>query len=307
MKLSHIYEEIQALKKEQNAVILAHYYVPGEVQACADYIGDSFYLSKIAAALDASVIVFAGVTFMGESAKILSPEKTVLLPDGTADCSMACMASVDRIKEMREKYEDLAVVCYINSTAEIKAASDVCVTSANAVKIVRNLPNHNIYFIPDGNLGAYVAKQVPEKNVIPGDGYCYVHHELTVGQVEDAKKLHPDAEVLTHPECREEILALSDFIGSTSAIIDYASNSTKKEFIILTENGVFHKLKEKNPDKEFYPVSGGQKCVSMKKITLEKVRDCLRNHTGEVFLDNSLTQTCRIPLKRMLDYGKQAE
>ena len=166
--MSQIYEEIQALKQEKNAVILAHYYVPEEVQACADYIGDSFYLSKIATTLDASVIVFAGVTFMGESAKILNPEKTVLLPEPSADCSMACMASVEKIREMREKYEDLAVVCYINSTAELKAESDVCVTSANAVDIVRGLPNKNVYFIPDGNLGAYVKEQVPEKNVIPG-------------------------------------------------------------------------------------------------------------------------------------------
>lgn len=305
--MSQIYEEIQALKQEKNAVILAHYYVPEEVQACADYIGDSFYLSKIATTLDASVIVFAGVTFMGESAKILNPEKTVLLPEPSADCSMACMASVEKIREMREKYEDLAVVCYINSTAELKAESDVCVTSANAVDIVRGLPNKNVYFIPDGNLGAYVKEQVPEKNVIPGEGYCYVHHEVTREQVKEAKMLHPDAEVLTHPECREQILALSDFIGSTSAIINHATDSPKQEFIIVTENGVFYKLKEKNPDKKFYPISGGQTCSSMKNITLEKVRDCLKNHTGEVFVDSSRVQACRIPLERMLDAGKQAK
>lgn len=302
--MNQIYEEIQDLKREKNAVILAHYYVPEEVQKCADYIGDSFYLSKVATSLDASVIVFAGVTFMGESAKILNPGKTVLLPMPEADCSMAHMASAAKIKEMREKYQDLAVVCYINSTAELKALSDICVTSANAVKIVRGLPNHNIYFIPDGNLGAYVAEQVPEKNVMPGDGYCYVHKEVTEESIEAVKKLHPEAEVLVHPECRAEILAVSDFIGSTSAIIDYAAKSPKKEFIIGTENGVFYKLKEANPDKNFYPVSGGQTCVSMKEVTLERVRDCLKKHTGEVVVDSKVREACLIPLARMLEAGK---
>lgn len=302
--MNQIYEEIQDLKREHNAVILAHYYVPEEVQKCADYIGDSFYLSKIATTLDASTIVFAGVTFMGESAKILNPEKTVLLPMPEADCSMAHMASAAKIKEMREKYEDLAVVCYINSTAELKALSDICVTSANAVKIVKSLPNHNIYFIPDGNLGSYVAEQVPEKNVIPGEGYCYVHKEVTKESIEAVKKLHPEAEVLVHPECRAEILAVSDFIGSTSAIINYATESPKKEFIIGTENGVFYKLKEANPDKSFYPVAGGQICASMKEVTLERVRDCLKNHTGEVFVDSKVQEACLIPLARMLEAGK---
>lgn len=302
--MNQIYEEIQDLKREKNAVILAHYYVPEEVQKCADYIGDSFYLSKVATSLDASVIVFAGVTFMGESAKILNPGKTVLLPMPEADCSMAHMASAAKIKEMREKYQDLAVVCYINSTAELKALSDICVTSANAVKIVRGLPNHNIYFIPDGNLGAYVAEQVPEKNVMPGDGYCYVHKEVTEESIEAVKKLHPEAEVLVHPECRAEILAVSDFIGSTSAIIDYAAKSPKKEFIIGTENGVFYKLKEAHPDKNFYPVSGGQTCVSMKEVTLERVRDCLKKHTGEVVVDSKVREACLIPLARMLEAGK---
>lgn len=168
--VKEIYEEIERLKKEKDAVILAHYYVPGEVQACADYIGDSFYLSKAAVNLKASTLVFAGVTFMGESAKILNPEKTVLLPDTTADCPMAGMADAERIQRMREQYEDLAVVCYINSSAELKQYADICVTSSNAVDIVKKLPNKNIYFIPDKNLGSYVAEQVPEKHVILNDG-----------------------------------------------------------------------------------------------------------------------------------------
>ena len=175
--MKSIKEEIEQLKKEKNAVILAHYYVPDEVQEIADYIGDSYYLSKKAKETEAEIIVFAGVSFMGESAKILNPSKTVLMPDGDADCPMAHMASVEKVQKMRTIYQDLAVVCYINSTAELKTVSDVCVTSSNAVKIVKALPNRNIFFIPDGNLAAYVAEQVPEKNIIPNDGYCPVHRE----------------------------------------------------------------------------------------------------------------------------------
>lgn len=185
--MESIKTEIKQLKIEKNAVILAHYYVPDEVQEIADYIGDSFYLSKMAKQTDAKTIVFAGVSFMGESAKILNPEKTVLLPDDTADCPMAHMASAEKVKEMRERYDDLAVVCYINSTAELKTVSDVCVTSANAVKIVKALPHKNIFFIPDGNLAAYVARQVPEKNIICNDGYCPVHKEIQPEFVKEAK------------------------------------------------------------------------------------------------------------------------
>lgn len=299
-----IYEEIEKLKKEKDAVILAHYYVPGEVQVCADYIGDSFYLSKIATKLDAKTLVFAGVTFMGESAKILNPEKTVLMPDMTADCPMAHMASIEKIRKMREEYEDLAVVCYINSSAELKTYADVCVTSSNALDIVRALPNENIFFIPDGNLGSYVAQQVPEKNVILNDGYCYVHKEVTKEQVEAVKRLRPEAEFLVHPECKKEVLELADYIGSTSGIINYATNSDKQEFIIGTENGVFHDLQQKNPDKKFYTVSGGQICESMKKVTLEKICDCLRNGTGEMHVDDELRVKANQPLERMLAMAK---
>lgn len=302
--LEGIYEEIENLKKTQNAVVLAHYYVPEEVQACADYIGDSFYLSQKAVELTADTLVFAGVSFMGESAKILNPDKTVLMPEPEADCPMAHMAQEEKIRELRAAYPDLAVVCYINSTAELKVLSDICVTSANAVKIVKNLPNKNIYFIPDNNLGSYVASQVPEKNVILNDGFCFVHKDVVPEQVEAVKRLHPEAEFLVHPECSREVLALADFIGSTSEIINYATKSHKKEFIIGTENGVFYKLKEKNPDKAFYPVAGGQTCSGMKKITLEKVRDCLKVHTGEVFVDEKTRRESCLPLTRMLESGK---
>ena len=217
--LNSIYEEIQTLKRKHHAVILAHYYVPGEVQACADYVGDSFYLSKAAVELDAEVIVFAGVSFMGESAKLLNPNRKVLLPEPSADCPMAHMADKEHIAAMRKEYPDLAVVCYINSTAELKSYSDICVTSANAVKIVRGLPNRNIYFIPDRNLGSYVAAQVPEKNIILNDGCCYVHKEVQPSQVYSVKELHPNALFLVHPECSPQVLALADFVGSTLSLI----------------------------------------------------------------------------------------
>ena len=302
--VKEIYEEIERLKKEKAAVILAHYYVPGEVQACADYIGDSFYLSKAAVNLKASTLVFAGVTFMGESAKILNPEKTVLLPDTTADCPMAGMADAERIQRMREQYEDLAVVCYINSSAELKQYADICVTSSNAVDIVKKLPNKNIYFIPDKNLGSYVAEQVPEKHVILNDGYCYVHNQVTKEQVEEIKSLKPGVEFLVHPECPAEIVALADYVGSTKGIIEYATKSDKKEFIIGTENGVIWELQEKNPDKKFYVLPGGQTCASMKKITLEKVRDCLKTGSGQVEVNEKLRERSKLPLNRMLETAK---
>ena len=226
--MESIKEEIEKLKKEKRAIILAHYYVPGEVQEIADYIGDSYFLSKKARETEAEMILFAGVSFMGESAKILNPERTVLLPDAQADCPMAHMASREKIREMREKYEDLAVVCYINSTAELKTMSDVCVTSSNAVDIVKKLPNKNIFFIPDGNLGAYVAAQVPEKNIIVNEGYCPVHREIQEEDVKNARKEHPKASVLVHPECVSEVVRTADFVGSTSEIIQYACQSEKK-------------------------------------------------------------------------------
>ena len=216
-------EKIIKLKKEKNAVILAHYYAPAEVQEIADFVGDSFYLAKAAKNTDADIIAFCGVSFMGESAKILNPDKKVLMPDLTADCPMAHMVKDGKIEAMRNEYEDLAVVCYINSTAELKCRSDVCVTSSNAVKIVKNLPNKNIFFIPDRNLGSFVAEQVPEKNIIVNDGCCPIHAAVTAEQIKNKKDAHPEALVLTHPECEEPVLALSDFIGSTADIIKFAN------------------------------------------------------------------------------------
>lgn len=304
MKMMVLTEEIKKLKKEKNAVILAHYYVADEVQEIADYIGDSFYLSKVATEIEADTIVFCGVSFMGESAKILNPEKTVLMPDAKADCAMAHMVDFKKIEEMREKYEDLAVVCYINSTAEIKTYSDVCVTSANAVKIVKNLPNQNIFFIPDGNLGRYVKEQVPEKNVVLNDGYCPIHAAMTAEQVQKAKEEHPNAEFCVHPECTKDLLDQADYIGSTSGIINYVTNSEKEEFIIGTEIGVLYELRKKNPEKKFYTLSEHQICEDMKFVTLEKVLDVLKNGTNEVKVSDEMRQAALKPLERMLELGK---
>ena len=302
--MSEITDRILELKKEKNAVILAHYYVPDEVQEIADYIGDSFYLSKIAKEAEQDTIVFCGVSFMGESAKILNPDKLVLMPDETADCPMAHMAEVDKIKAVREKYDDVAVVCYINSTGELKKHSDVCVTSANAMKIVKALPNKNIYFIPDENLGRYVASVVPEKNFIFNDGFCPVHAEVTKADVKKAKENHPMAEFLVHPECRMEILEEADYIGSTSGIINNATQSSAREFIIGTELGVMYELKQKNPDKKFYPLVSSQVCPDMKKITLEKVLECMINETGVVEVTDELRTSANASLNRMLELAK---
>ncbi|MCU6686357.1 quinolinate synthase NadA [Dorea acetigenes] len=299
-----IIENINKLKKEKNAVILAHYYVRPEVQDIADYIGDSFYLSKVAAGLTEQTIVFCGVSFMGESAKMLSPGKTVLMPDLTADCPMAHMADAETIRKMRDTHEDLAVVCYINSTAELKQHSDVCVTSANAVKIVKALPNKNIFFIPDRNLAHYIAALVPEKHFIYNEGFCPTHERMQAEEVLRVKEEHPQALVLSHPECREEILKMSDYIGSTSGIINYAAQSEEKEFIICTEEGVSYKLQQDNPDKKFYFPETVPVCPNMKKNTLEKILHVLETGENEVHVSDKLRVNSVKPLERMLELAK---
>ena len=298
-----IISEIQKLKKEKNAIILAHYYVNDELQALADYVGDSFYLAKVAKSTDADVVVFCGVSFMGESAKMLNPEKTVLMPDLTADCPMAHMAQVAKIKELREKYEDLAVVCYINSTAELKSYSDVCVTSSNAVKIVKNLPNRNIFFIPDVNLGRFVKEQVPEKNVILNDGYCPIHRNITGKAVKELKKKYPEALVMAHPECKENVVKLADYVGSTADMIAFAKQSDCKEFIVCTEEGVNYRLRQDNPDKKFY-FGGEYLCKDMKLNTLEKVLRVLKTGENEMTLSKELCKKAVEPLDRMLELAK---
>ncbi len=295
----HVFR-IEQLKKEKNAVIMAHYYVADEVQAVADYIGDSYYLSEAAVNVHADTIVLCGVSFMGESAKILNPEKTVLLPDASADCPMAHMASVERIAEIRAQYPDVAVVCYVNSTAKLKAASDVCVTSANALKIVKALPNKYIYFIPDQNLARYIAGKLPDKHFIFNDGFCHVHNQITAAEIKAAKDAHPFARVLVHPECRPEVTSMADYVGSTSGIISHVEKCDASEFIIVTETGVFCELRKRCPDRKFYAVDGSQICPNMKKITLDKIIDVLEHQTASVELEQSLLASALSPMERML-------
>lgn len=300
----NIIEEIEHLKKEKDVVILAHYYVDGEVQALADLVGDSYFLAKKATEVTEQNILFCGVSFMGESAKILNPGKRVIMADDTADCPMAHMLDMDRIVEVRQKYPEVAVVCYVNSTAEIKAHSDVCVTSSNALRVVRALPNRDIFFVPDENLGRYIAEQLPEKNFIFNDGFCHVHTSIDKENLLRAKELHPEALVLSHPECTKDILALSDFIGSTSEILDFAQQSDAGEYIICTEMGVFYELELKNPEKKFYSVGHRQFCPNMKKISVEKVLRALRTLEPVVELDEELRIKAGKPLTRMLELAK---
>ena len=295
--MDNLAKEIEELKRERNAVLLAHYYVDDAGQEIADYVGDSYYLAKVALKESKDVICFAGVSFMGESAKILNPDRTVIMPDQLADCPMAHMVDLDKIQKVRDEYDDLAVVCYINSTAEIKSYSDVCVTSSNAMKIVKSLPQKNIFFIPDENLGRYIGSKLPEKNFIYNDGFCHVHTSITADNVKKAKEAHPDGEILVHPECTMDVVELADYVGSTSGIIDYATASDADKFIICTEMGVLYELKQKNPNKTFYSVGHRQFCPNMKRITLENVRDTLRDMKNQVELD----ETLRLDAKKALD------
>ena len=292
-------EELKERKERADAVVLAHYYVDGAVQEMADYVGDSFYLAKVAAKEKKSTIVFCGVRFMGESAKILNPGSRVLLPDAQADCPMAHMAQVAQIRKLRAEVPDLAVVCYINSSAELKAHSDVCVTSSNAVKVVSALPQKNILFIPDKNLGSFVAKQLPGRNFYYSGGYCPVHAVLLAEDVLAEKRAHPAAEVLVHPECTEEVVKAADFAGSTAEIIAHAEAGAARDFILGTEPGVLHELERRCPGKKFYPVT--PVCRDMKRITPEKVLACLTGGGYEVKMGAELMDAARAPLARMLE------
>jgi quinolinate synthase len=280
-------EEIKKLKQERNALILAHYYQRPEIQEIADFVGDSYYLSKIAKDSDKDLIVFCGVKFMAESAKILSPNKTVLLPASDAGCPMAEMANPEELEELKKKHPNAAVVCYINSTTEVKALCDVSVTSSNAVKILSNLKEEEIIFLPDKNLGSYLQEKLPQKKFILWNGFCITHHKVKAQSVVDSLKRMPDAKALAHPECEKEVRDVCHFIGSTSEIIDFATESSGKNFLIVTEEGVLHALKQKNPDKNFYfPTM--MTCVNMKKTRLEDVYNALSTFEGEIKLDEKI-------------------
>ena len=273
-----IMDEIEELKKKTDSVILAHYYVDGLVQEVADYVGDSYFLAKKAKEITQKNIIFCGVSFMGESAKLLNPTKHVYMADASADCQMAHMVDLDKIDEVRKEYPEVTVVCYVNSTAEIK--------------------------VPDQNLARFIADKLPQKHFIFNDGFCHVHHGIRREDINKAKEIYPDALVLTHPECRQEICEISDFVGSTSEIIEYATKSNQKEFIVCTEIGVFYELKKRNPDKLFHQVKVSQICPNMKKVTLEKVKNVMLEQKQEVILSDELMKLANFPLEKMIEIAK---
>lgn len=292
-------ERIDALRKERGAVILAHNYQLGEVQDIADFTGDSLELSRKAAVTDARVIVFCGVHFMAETAKILSPDKTVLLPDPQAGCPMADMIDAEELREVKKRHPGVPVVAYVNTSAEVKAESTICCTSANAVRIVESLDSDTVLFVPDKSLGAYVASKT-SKRVIPYCGFCPTHHRIMAQDVLNAKHEHPDAIVVAHPECTMEVLALADAIESTSGMLRYVRESSAGEFIMCTERGLLHPLKKQNPDKVFYNPSPLNICPNMKKITLEKVLWSLEDMRHAIVVAQDVAERARAAIEGMI-------
>ena len=295
-------EKIQALKSEHNAVILAHNYQKGPVQDVADIVGDSLELARAAAetSVDAEIIVFCGVDFMAETSAILSPEKKVILPAGDACCPMAEMVTADEVRSARERYPDAAVVCYVNTTAEVKAESDICCTSANAVKVVKSLANERVLFVPDRNLAAYVAR-FTKKQIIPWEGFCIVHDLITPDDVVRARLLHPGAEVMVHPECRPGVIDLADGVYSTSGMIGRVCNGDKTEYIIGTETGILYRLNRECPEKTCYPLSPRAICVNMKKTGLPEVLRALETLSPVITVPEEIAGRARKAIGRMLD------
>ena len=301
-------EKLDALKKEKNAVILSHYYTRPEVQQVADFVGDSLALSQKAADTDADMVLFAGVYFMAETAKILSPEKKVLIPDSDAGCSLADSCRAEDLRRFKEQHPDSMVVAYVNTSAEVKALTDVCCTSSNALKIVSALPaDRKIIFAPDRNLGDYIKRVTGRDDIMLWNGACHVHEKFSVEKILQLKNEHPDAKVLSHPECRKPVLLASDFVGSTAAIIDFVGSDGGREYIIATESGIMFELQERYPDVVFLPVPpedgacGCNNCEYMKLVTLENIYDTLLNETPEVALDEDVRAKAEKSIRAMLD------
>lgn len=299
-----IREKINKLKREKNAVILAHSYQNIEIDEVADYVGDSLYLSRMAAKTDADIIVFAGVYFMAQTAKILCPQKKVLLPDLNAGCAMADMINLNQLREFKSKNPDIKTVCYINSTAEVKSECDICCTSSNAPEIVKNLQADKVLFLPDKNLGRWVEKQLKNVEVITYDGYCPIHHNITVEDVLKIKKENPGVKLLAHPECKEEVSSLADFVGSTTAIMDFVKESCDNKFIIATEKGVVDRLKRDYPKKDFIIIKENLICDSMKINTLEDIYNSLNNETYEIKVEEETSRKALKCIERMLEVSK---
>ena len=296
-----IIEKISELKKKHNAVILAHNYQRGEIQDVADFVGDSLGLSQQAAKTDADLIVFCGVHFMAETAALLSPDKTVIMPDEHAGCPMASMITARELREKKKLYPNAKVVCYVNTTAAVKAESDVCCTSSNAVKIVSSIPeDEDIIFVPDKSLGAYVSSCL-DREMMYWEGYCPTHHRILADQIVKMKSEHPDAEVVVHPECTPDVIALADHVASTTGILNYAKSSNSKEFVIGTEIGILHRMKKENPDKTFMPVTPLSDCPNMKLNTLEKLLWSLEDIQFVVTVPEEIAVEARKAIQRMLD------
>lgn len=299
-----IIEKIKKLKKEKNAVILAHCYQNMEIDEVADYVGDSLYLSQMAAKTDADIIIFAGVYFMAQTAKILSPDKKVLLPRLESGCLMADMVNLEQLREFKAKHPNIPTVCYINSTAEVKSECDICCTSSNALKIVDSLNAEKILFLPDTYLGKWVESQLKGVEVITYPGYCPTHLRIKPEDITEMRKKYPNAKVLTHPECHKSVADISDYVGSTTGIMKYAKESDAKQFIIATEKGVYDRLKRDLPNKEFVMVRENIICPNMKWHTLEDIYNALTYEQHEINVDKELAQKALGCIERMLEVSK---
>lgn len=301
MQKQAIINAIKELKQKKNAVILAHCYQNIEIDEVADVVGDSLYLSQQAAKTDAAMIIFAGVYFMAETAKILSPEKKVIIPRLEAGCLMADMINIEELRKFKAQYPGAPVVCYVNSTADIKAESDICCTSANAVKVVNSLDSKQVLFVPDRGLGSYVASQLPDKEIICYMGYCPTHMRILPKDITAMKEQYPDAEVLVHPECHMEVIKMADHVGSTSVIMKRARESSAKTFIIATESGVVERLKRDMPEKTFVLASQKALCENMKWNTLEDILEALKIESPEINVSEEISQKAYKSISRMLE------
>jgi len=301
MRKNNLKKEIKKLKIEKNAIILAHNYQIGEIQDIADFIGDSLQLAKEAAKVKQDLIIFCGVHFMAESAKILNPEKKVILPVKDAGCPMADMVSAEELKEYKKNNPEVKIVTYVNSSAEVKAESYICCTSSNAVDIVKKTGAKEVLFVPDKNLGNYVKEQINDVKIIKWKGFCPTHHRVSIEDVEIARKKYPGIKILAHPECRPEVLKKVDFVGSTSQIIQFVKDSNDEKFIIGTEKGIIHSLLKENPNKEFFILTEKLICENMKKTDLEDVYNALKNEEYEICIDKEIISKANKALERMLE------
>ena len=301
--MSDLENEIIKLKKEKNAVILAHNYQIPQIQDLADFVGDSLALAVQATKVEFDLIIFCGVDFMAESAKILNPQKKVVHPNPKAKCPMAAMVDVEGLRLAKRKDPEAVVVSYVNTTALVKTETDICCTSANAVKVIRSLSEDTVLFVPDSNLGLYTQRFVPEKKFIFWPGYCHVHQDISVEQIQNLKKEHPDAVVLVHPECSPDVVDSADFVFSTEGMVRHCASSELQEFVIGTEEGLVHRLKKENPNKIFYSIPNAI-CPNMKKITLEDTLNALKTLTPEVNLSDEVIKKAKSPLDRMVAIGR---